>query len=54
MPWTERNLMDDRLCFIVACLRDEEPMSGLCARFGISRKTGHKWLGATEKRVRPV
>jgi hypothetical protein len=33
-----------RLCFIAACLRDEEPMSGLCARFGISRKTGHKWL----------
>ena len=44
MPWTERSLMDDRLCFIAACLRDEEPMSGLCARFGISRKTGHKWL----------
>jgi len=44
MPWTERSLMDDRLCFIAACLREEEPMSGLCARFGISRKTGHKWL----------
>lgn len=44
MPWTERSLMDDRLCFIAACLRGEEPMSGLCARFGISRKTGHKWL----------
>jgi len=36
--------MDDRLCFIAACLRDAEPMSALCARFGISRKTGHKWL----------
>ena len=44
MPWTERTLMDDRLCFIAACLRDEEPMGALCARFGISRKTGYKWL----------
>jgi putative transposase len=44
MPWTERTLMDDRLCFIAACLRDEEPLSALCARFGISRKTGYKWL----------
>src|ERR1041385_4109151 len=44
MPWTERTLMDDRLCFIAACLRDEEPMRALCARFGISRKTGYKWL----------
>jgi putative transposase len=44
MPWTERTLMDDRLCFITACLRAEAPMSALCARFRISRKTGYKWL----------
>lgn len=44
MPWIERTPMDDRLCFIAACLRDAEPTSALCARFGISRKTGHKWL----------
>jgi transposase InsO family protein len=44
MPWTERTLMDDRLCFIAACLRDEQPLRALCARFGISRKTGYKWL----------
>ncbi len=42
MPWTERSLMDDRLCFIAGCVRDEEPMGALCARFGISRKTGYK------------
>jgi putative transposase len=44
MPWTERTLMDDRLCFITACLREEDTMLALCARFGISRKTGYKWL----------
>ena len=36
--------MDQRLCFIAACLRADEPMNGLCLRFGISRKTGYKWM----------
>jgi transposase InsO family protein len=36
--------MDERVCFIAAQLRGDEPMSALCARFGISRKTGYKWL----------
>jgi hypothetical protein len=33
--------MDERLRFI-ARLLDGEKMSGLCAEFGISRKTGYK------------
>jgi transposase InsO family protein len=37
--------MDDRLIFIAACLRQDEAMSQLCLRHGISRKTGYKWLG---------
>src|SRR5262245_11131540 len=37
--------MDDRLRFVLACLEDEETMTGLCAAFGISRNTGYKWLG---------
>src|ERR1700761_9477373 len=44
MPWTEVGLMDSRLCFIAACLRAEEPMNALCARHGISRRVGYKWL----------
>jgi putative transposase len=36
--------MDSRLCFVAACLSGAEPMSGLCSRYGISRKTGYKWL----------
>jgi len=48
MPWAERTPMDDRLCFIAACLRADEPMRALCARFGISRKTGYKWLDRYE------
>jgi putative transposase len=44
MVWTELSAMDSRVCFLAACLRGDEPMSFLCARQGISRKTGYKWL----------
>ena len=44
MPWKETCAMHQRIAFVAACLRDEAPMSALCERFGISRKTGHKWL----------
>lgn len=44
MSWTEVTAMDQRLCFIGSCLRGEAPMTVLCARHGISRKTGYKWL----------
>ncbi len=30
--------------FVELAERHEEPFAGLCARFGISRKTGYKWL----------
>lgn len=36
--------MDARLRFIGACLAEDESMSVLCARAGISRRTGYKWL----------
>jgi putative transposase len=36
--------MDQRLCFVAACCRGEERVSALCERYGISRKTGYKWL----------
>ena len=41
MPWQECHVMDERLRFI-ARLLDGEQMAGLCAEFGISRKTGYK------------
>jgi len=44
MAWRVESVMDQRLCFIAACLRADEPMSSLCLRFEISRKTGYKWL----------
>lgn len=45
MPWRETCAMDERLQFIAACVEGEAPITELCERFGISRKTGYKWLG---------
>ena len=44
MSWMERYVMDSRLCFVSSCLHDDAPMTVLCLRHGISRKTGYKWL----------
>ena len=41
MPWKECHVVEERLRF-VARLLDGEKMAGLCAEFGISRKTGYK------------
>jgi putative transposase len=45
MCWQETKVMDERLKFISACLAGDDTMSLMCERFGISRKTGYKWLG---------
>ena len=44
MPWREVCYMEERMRFAAAALADEESMSELCDQFGISRKTGYKWL----------
>ena len=41
MPWKECHIMDERLRF-VARLLEGEKMTGLCAEFGISGKTGYQ------------
>lgn len=43
MAWKETNPMVERMAFVRAVENEEETMSALCARFGISRKTGYKW-----------
>lgn len=44
MPWEETNAMKERMRFIVSYLEAGEPFSCLCERFGVSRKTGYKWV----------
>jgi transposase InsO family protein len=36
--------MNERMCFVAAWLEGEETKAALCRHFGISRKTGYKWL----------
>jgi len=44
MPWKEVDIMSLRLEFVRLALHEDANMSQLCRRFGISRKTGYKWL----------
>ena len=44
MPWKEVSTMDLREEFVMLASHETANHSTLCARFGISRKTGYKWL----------
>lgn len=44
MPWKECVPMDEKLLFIADRLRGGVPLSELCRRYGISRKTAYKWI----------
>jgi putative transposase len=44
MGWLETCAVDERMRFVVALEEQEEAFAGVCRRFGISRKTGYKWL----------
>jgi putative transposase len=44
MAWREVAPMDERIRFVLQATREERGMTELCREFGISRKTGYKWL----------
>jgi transposase InsO family protein len=44
MPWTETCVMEERVKFIMDVLDGTYCMSDLCSYYGVSRKTGYKWL----------
>ena len=43
MPWTETAPMKERVRFVTDWERGLYSMTELCARYGVSRKTGYKW-----------
>ncbi len=49
MPWKETDVLSQRIEFVVRARNGEESISDLCREFGVSRKTGHKWLGRYQK-----
>src|ERR1700759_2422586 len=44
MGWKETCVMEERFRFIEEYRTDDWSFSELCRRFGVSRKTGYKWL----------
>ena len=44
MPWQEVSTMSLRQEFITMVQRGTVRVSELCRRYGVSRKTGYKWL----------
>ena len=44
MPWLETAPMHQRTQFIADYQRAVASVAELCARFGVSRKTGYKWI----------
>lgn len=44
MPWKETCPMSERAMFVTEFLKDEMSVSELCRRYGVSRKTGYKWI----------
>ena len=49
MPWKEMLPMDQKIRFIADYRRDYATFSELCARYGVSRKTGYKWVDRYEE-----
>src|SRR5260370_39791128 len=45
MGWMETCAVDERMRFVMAIEGQEEGFAAVCRRFGVSRKTGYKWLG---------
>ena len=44
MPWREVTVMSERKEFVTLAMVEGANISRLCRRFGISRKTGYKWI----------
>src|SRR3954465_3116118 len=62
MPWKEQRAMSLKLQFVERAVLKGSNLTELCAEFGVSRQTGHKWLrryrelgplGLVEKSRRP-
>ena len=48
MVWKTTCVNDERMRFIVACLDGLATITSICRGFGISRKTGYKWIARYE------
>ena len=49
MGWKETCTVEERMRFMVAAEKEEESFAAICRRFGVSRRTGYKWLARFEE-----
>jgi transposase InsO family protein len=49
MPWSEATPVTERFGFVIDCEEGLFSVSELCDRYGISRKTGYKWIERFER-----
>jgi len=45
MPWKEVSIMSQRKEFVMLAMKEGSNIRGLCRRYGISSRTGYKWIG---------
>lgn len=50
MPWSVSNVMSIRLEFVAEALGHRRTFRALCVQYGISEKTGYKWLARFKER----
>src|SRR4029453_19328410 len=48
MCWMETCAVEQRMRFVMAAAAGEETFAAVCRRFGVSRRTGYKWLARYE------
>lgn len=44
MPWEAKTVMEQREQFVSEVMARKNTVSALCRKYGVSRKTGYKWL----------
>jgi transposase InsO family protein len=44
MPWSETQVIDERISFAMSCERGVWSVDQVSSAYGVSRKTGYKWL----------
>ncbi|MGH8577272.1 MAG: helix-turn-helix domain-containing protein, partial [Gammaproteobacteria bacterium] len=44
MPWSQPSPMNQRTQFIADYLRQSLSVTELCEHYGVSRKSGYKWI----------
>lgn len=49
MGWKETYAVDERMRFVIAVEKREEPFAAICRQYDVSRRVGYKWLARFEE-----